>query len=43
MTNRTAKFSGSLHKFNDLVMAVQCLPPWNKCKTIVMIQLQLLF
>lgn len=28
---------------NDLVMTAKCLPPWNKCKTIVMIQLQLLF
>lgn len=28
---------------NDLVMTAECLPPWNKCKTIVMIQLQLLF
>ena len=28
---------------NDLVMRAECLPPWNKCRTIVMIQLQLLF
>lgn len=28
---------------DDPAMTAECLPPWNKCKTIVMIQLQLLF
>lgn len=43
--NRTQRFVhiAPVPERNDLVMTAKCLPPWNKCKTIVMIQLQLLF